>query len=672
MKATIVSALSLLATAALAAPPFVLQPAGDRLAAPLEPSQHHRTLPDLSVDDFLAVEHSLTDSLKHAAAQVAHFVDSDSDDDNVAALPHPPHHPLPPPVLDFSDYTILEIVNATYKKPHCEPDHSDGGAFARKLRKGLGLGGDKGNDGEHKPSPEHLPLNHLAWLINFSPDAAALLEKDDITLLAPDNHALQNPHKRKDPGGKFANLGDVARDGPSTLFDSAAAPPHPFHSRELSPKKLAKLADSDDEDDDEKKRLFKQIITYVGKYHVLKGKWHAHELADRSTLPTLMDESRVRVEPTLDLYPYPHPSLKFNSYAHKRGPTILARNGVIHLIGEPLLPPFGPVNQLFLAPKFFGLFTNAAQKVEMTHKGDDSLLAQASVDDALLSGDLSDLDFDDVLAELTDERKEKDFTVFVPSNFAFARLPLKVAAFLHSPFPFAKRALKYLLGYHVVPDLVFFTDYVKNGSSADVVAQYAVKTEVDVEVPLSWLAPAELGGFEGPHPHPHPHPPPHAPEHPPYGRANVTHYVLPTLLTEINPNATLKVAVISHRFLGKGPVRREIIIFPSLPPHHDHDHDHKHEHEHEHEHDDHVSAPYRRFGCGHEHDGPPRPHPVKVAYTDLPVRAGAVHVLGTQFLLPPPPSHDKHLRALAEAAGFGFSKAEAKKVGKLLARMSAA
>ncbi|KPV75495.1 uncharacterized protein RHOBADRAFT_53467 [Rhodotorula graminis WP1] len=661
MRPTLVSALSLLATTALAAPPFVLQPAGDRLAAPLEPAsqqqqqQHHhhdRVLPDLSVDDFIAVENSLTDSLKHALGQVV---------DEVKALPHPPHHPLPPPVLDFTKYTILEIVNATYKKPHHEPDHFDGAAFARKLRKGLALGGDEGDDSEHHPSPEHLPLNHLAWLINFSPEAAALLEKDDITLLAPDNHALQNPHKRKDPGGKFANLGDAARDGSSALFDLTAAAPHPFHSRELSPKKLAKLADSDDEDDDEKKRILKKIIAYVGKYHVFKGKWHAHELADRSTLPTLVEESRVRVEPTLDLYPYPHPSLKFNSYAHKRGPTILARNGVIHLIGEPLLPPFGPVNQLFLAPKFFGLFTNAAQKVEMTHKGDDSLLAQASADDALLSGDLSDLDFDDLLAELTDEHKDKDFTVFVPSNFAFARLPLKVAAFLHSPFPFAKRVLKYLLGYHVVPDLVFFSDYVKNGSSADVVAQYAVKTEVDVEVPMTWLVPAEHGRFEGP--------PPYAPEHPPYGRANVTHYVLPTLLTEINPNATLKVAVISHRFLGKGPVRREIIIFPSLPPHHDHDH---HDHKHDHEHDDNVSAPYRRFGCGHEHDGPPRPHPVKVAYTDLPVRAGAVHVLGTQFLLPPPPSHDKHLRALAEASGFGFSKLEAKKVGKLLARMSAA
>ena len=189
MKASIVSALSLLATAALAAPPFVLQPSGDRLAAPLEPSQQQHDIPELSVDDFLAVEHSITDSLKHS---VAHLVDlaSDDSDDSAATLPHPPHHPLPPPVLDFSDYTILEIVNATYKKPHHEPEHLTAGGFARKLRKGLGLAGDKGDDGEHHPSPEHLPLNHLAWLINFSPEAAALLEKDGASTFSSSSNPV--------------------------------------------------------------------------------------------------------------------------------------------------------------------------------------------------------------------------------------------------------------------------------------------------------------------------------------------------------------------------------------------------------------------------------------------------------------------------------------------------
>lgn len=352
--------------------------------------------------------------------------------------------------------------------------------------------------------------------------------------------------------------------------------------------------------------------------HVLQGKHDAHELADRSTVPTLIDESRVRVEPTLDTFPFPHPSLKFNSYARKRGPTIIAKNGVIHLIGEPLLPPFSPLNQIFLAPKYFGLFTNAVQKAEMAGKDDDLMSPQVSGVDALLSGDLSDLDLDldGLVADLVDEHKEKghEFTVFLPSNVAFARLPLKVAAFLHSPFPFATKVLKYLLGYHVVPDLVFFTDFVKNGSDAATVAKFLVKEEVDVEVPMSWLMPAPSS--EGPHPHPHP--PPHAPEHPPYGRANVTHYVLPTLLTEINPNATLKVAVISHRFLGKGPLRcvahspsaatgahrptlthpsprcrRELIIFPSHPPPH---------HKHGDEKKDRAEGEYRTFGCDHHHE----------------------------------------------------------------------
>ncbi|BGP39963.1 hypothetical protein JCM10450v2_003943 [Rhodotorula kratochvilovae] len=636
---------SLLATAALAAPPFVLQGESNAAAAP---AQHH--LADLTVDDFHAVQDAFKDSLEHALDEGKRLVNDAFDlfDEKASEAPHhPPTHPLPPPVLDFSEYTILEIVNSTYGKHH--HDSPRGRGFARKLRKGLELADDVG---EHKPSPEHLPLNHLAWLINFSPEAAQLLEKDDITLLAPDNHALQNPHKRKEHGDKFAKLEDAIVEDHAGYF-GAHVQQHPFHSRELSPKKLEELVDSDDDDDEEKKRIFKKIIAYVGKYHILPGKWHGRELADRSTVPTLIDESRVRVEPTLEHFPFVHPSLKFNSYANKRGPTIIAKNGVIHLIGEPLLPPLSTLNHIFLVPRYFGLFTNAAQKAELTGKDDERFQLEQGVD-ALVSPDLSDLDVDvdELVEQLAAESDVKRYTVFVPSNIAFARLPLKVAAFLHSPFPFAKKVLKYLLGYHIVPDIAFFSDYIKNGSS-EAVAKYLVKEEIDVEVPLSWIVPQHEGR--------HPHPPPHAPEHPPFPRANITHYVLPTLLTHFSPNATLKVGVISHRLFGKGPIRRSIIVFPSHPPpHHDHDHDEK----------DRVARAYRKLTGGDEHgDHPPHPHPVKVAYADLPVRAGAVHVIGAEFLIPPPPPH--HDEGDAELAAHGFTKSEAKKLRKLLGKLAA-
>ncbi|GAA5822561.1 hypothetical protein JCM3770_006312 [Rhodotorula araucariae] len=635
-------AWSLLATAALAAPPFVLQGGSNPAVVP---AQH---LDDLTVEDFQTVQDALKGSLEHALDAGQRLVDDAFDlfdEKATAEAPHhPPTHPLPPLFLDFSEYTILEIVNSTYRKHHHDGPHLD--RLSRKLRKGLGLAPSDGNDDgdKHKPSPEHLPLNHLAWLINFSPDAAKLLEGDDITLLAPDNHALQNPHKRREHGDKFGRLEDAVREDKADRFTVQAQ--HPFHSHELSPKKLAELADSGDDKDEERKRLFKQIIAYVGKYHVLPGKWYGRELADRSTVPTILEESRVRVEPTLEHFPFVHPSIKFNSYANKRGPTILAKNGVIHLIGEPLLPPLGPLNQLFLVPRYFGLFTNAVQKVEMAGEHGELLPSTQGID-ALLSPDLSDLDIDELVQEFAAEHDVKQFTVFVPSNFAFARLPLKVAAFLHSPFPFAKKVLKYLLGYHVVPDITFFSDFIKNGSS-EAVEQFFVREEIDVEIPLSWIV---RDGGE------HPHPPPHVPEHPPFPRANITHYVLPTLLTHFSPNATLKVGVISHRLFGKGPIRREIIVFPSVPPpHHSHDDEAR------------IARGYRKLG---EHDGhPPHPHPVKVAYTDLPVRAGAVHVLGHEFLIPPPPPH--HDDNDAALAAQGFSKAEAKKLRKLLHKLASA
>lgn len=50
-------------------------------------------------------------------------------------------------------------------------------------------------------------------------------------------------------------------------------------------------------------------------------------LVDSSTVATTHDSERIKVEPTLNVFPHPHPSLKFNGYARKRGPTIIAKNG---------------------------------------------------------------------------------------------------------------------------------------------------------------------------------------------------------------------------------------------------------------------------------------------------------------------------------------------------------
>lgn len=71
---------------------------------------------------------------------------------------------------------------------------------------------------------------------------------------------------------RFAKLSDAVDAAPQFVHPESPfarqleAAPHPFHSREFSPKKLAKLAESEGDDhDEEKKRLFRMIIAYFGR-----------------------------------------------------------------------------------------------------------------------------------------------------------------------------------------------------------------------------------------------------------------------------------------------------------------------------------------------------------------------------------------------------------------------
>ncbi|GAA5824287.1 hypothetical protein JCM11251_001597 [Rhodosporidiobolus azoricus] len=594
---------------AAAAPPFLLQNNADsgRLA-------------DLTVDDFHQVQQAIKQSLegivdqgKRLAKETFNVVEQE------ATLDIPHKHPIPPPFLDFSKYTVLEIVNASFG--HHEGEGNGFRGFERKLRRSAGNphhaeDDDEDEDELHKPDPSHLPLHRLARILNFSPEAAHLLEGD---VLAPDDSALTPPHKREEKHFRFAAHHDGHYVTPLEQ-ETAEAPfanvPHPFHTRELGPKRLRKLAAQSfqghgDDDEEKKKEFIRKVITYVIKYHTIPHSISPHDLADHSTVPTLIKESRVRVEPALAPFPFPHPTLRFNHYASKRGPFIKAKNGVIYLLSAPLFPPFTPLNQLFLVPQFFSGFTNAVQKVDLA----GHLLPEAA------SGGDEDFDLSPVLSglvnELVDEHKLKDFTVFVPTNEAIKRAPPEIIAGLHSPFPFAKKVLKYILGYHIVPGVTFFSDHFENQTALE---QYVVKRETNVRVPSEFLYDNPPEGLL-----PHWPQPPHAPEHPPHDKVNVTHYVLPTLITGFSPNATIKAAVFEYRVFGFGPRRRSIVIFPSHP------------HE-KHEGEDH----FLKFGCGGDHEHHHGPRPIRVAFPDVPAKAGAIHVLGANALLPPPPPHHEH------------------------------
>lgn len=91
---------------------------------------------------------------------------------------------------------------------------------------------------------------------------------------------------------------------------------------------------------------------------------------------------------------------------------LLLPPGFIHLLSAPLIPPFTPLNELFLFPQAFSTLTSSLQKA--FHQ-DRSIVAHVDEDDAANS----------IMEELLNELKEEHegvYTVFAPTNFAFNRL----------------------------------------------------------------------------------------------------------------------------------------------------------------------------------------------------------------------------------------------------------
>lgn len=133
----------------------------------------------------------------------------------------------------------------------------------------------------------------------------------------------------------------------------------------------------------------------------------------RSILPAVLciDCRSPAVAPTYQLHPLPHPTLEFNFYSQKRGYTILASNGVIHMVSAPLLPPFSPLNSLFLFPQAFSTLTSGLQKVDLA---DTILPPRKELETA--EETIQQL-FDEIIAE-----NGGQWTVFAPTNFAFTRL----------------------------------------------------------------------------------------------------------------------------------------------------------------------------------------------------------------------------------------------------------
>lgn len=227
-------------------------------------------IPSLSVDDFLALQ-SLKESYPIAEEQ------------RLVEVTHPAHPSPPPPphhedeknhgILDFSEYTILEILDSAlhhHAKP--PPPKQRGWSFPWK-----------------KPppppkTPGELPLHRLGWLVNRSIEAQESLAKDDITLLAPSDWALTPPHRRGEHGHehdhhehdhRHGKHGDKKEDDHHAAhLEKGAEVEHPFFE----------IMQNQDEDDEKKRAFFSRVIGYL-----LKCKFYSYS----HTYPTFFSLSRL-------------------------------------------------------------------------------------------------------------------------------------------------------------------------------------------------------------------------------------------------------------------------------------------------------------------------------------------------------------------------------------------
>lgn len=201
-------------------------------------------------------------------------------------------------------------------------------------------------------------------------------------------------------------------------------------------------------DKDHRKEALARIIRGILAYHTLPEKLDSAALVQNSTYATnltlkdgSMDYQPLRLSVQSTIVP---PRLRINTVVDVIRRDTEASNGVIHSINIPLLPPPSLFSEMFVVPEVFSYVTSAIQRVDLTGAVDRWWTPGKDGDHGSFVG-----------AEIT--------TFFAPTSGAFQRLPNKLRLFLFSPF--GSKALKKLLEYHIVPQVVLHTDYVHDATS---------------------------------------------------------------------------------------------------------------------------------------------------------------------------------------------------------------
>lgn len=262
-----------------------------------------------------------------------------------------------------------------------------------------------------------------------------------ITFFAVPNTGI--PHRQPSHGDDDHQLGSTSL-APKRGDERDVA--HDLGHLILQVEELDDIPESRDKD--HRKEALGRIIRGILAYHILPEKLDSAALVQNSTYATnltlkdgSMDYQPLRLSVQSTIVP---PRLRINTVVDVIRRDIEASNGVIHSINIPLLPPPSLFSEMFVVPEVFSYVTSAIQRVGLTGAVDRWWTPGKDGGHGSFVG-----------AEIT--------TFFAPTSGAFQRLPNKLRLFLFSPF--GAKALKKLLEYHVVPQVVLHTDYVHDATS---------------------------------------------------------------------------------------------------------------------------------------------------------------------------------------------------------------
>ncbi|EGO21667.1 hypothetical protein SERLADRAFT_396828 [Serpula lacrymans var. lacrymans S7.9] len=273
-------------------------------------------------------------------------------------------------------------------------------------------------------------FSRLVKAIDLSDRVVSLLDDSTagITFFAVPNKGLPRPRRPRhdEIAGNVATDDGVARNLGELVLQ--------VEELESSP--------LDDDEKEHRKKVIARIVRGILAYHILPEKTPYPKLLEYSTFQTnltlkdgSLDYEPLRISVQSRNTP---PRVQVNIVSEIIRPDVAAKNGVIHVITLPLLPPPSVFQELFLVPSAFSFVTSALQRVGLTGALERRYTPGHGDKEGVVEGNPA-------------------LTFFAPTSKSFERLPKKLQFYLFSPF--GERALKKILQYHIV------LNYVHNATS---------------------------------------------------------------------------------------------------------------------------------------------------------------------------------------------------------------